>query len=153
MMAVSVSLISSNRVFSRSRSAVAWLFEGASRPSGDTSPSSCRSRQQLGQPNQIEGRAREDEEPIDLGQPAQLDLANPGNGLQPPEGRFDARSRVLTDRIALVTGGAAVNRTAAWPRQVLRDVWGGVQLPHQVDKVECVIRLVGAQGAPAPRGA
>ena len=48
----------------------------------DTSPSSCAHGQQLGQPNQIEGRTREYEQPVDVGQAAQLHLANPGDGLQ-----------------------------------------------------------------------
>src|SRR5581483_8024724 len=140
-MSVSASVMSSNRVFSGSLLSVARLCEGAERPSGDTWPSSCRSRQQLGPSNQIVGRAREDEEPIDLRQPAQLELAHPGDRLQPPEGRLDAGARVLTHRIALMAGGAAVDAAAPPSRQVLGDRWRGVQLPHQTHEVERVVRL------------
>ena len=133
-MAISVSFLSSNRVFSRSRKAVAQLCEGAvQRPSGDTSPCSD-TRQQLGQPQEIERGAREHEEPVDLRQAAQLHLPHPGDRLQPAEGRLDARPRVLTLRVARMPGRAAVNRTAAAPREVLRDVRRGVELAHQVDE-------------------
>ena len=40
----------------------------------DTSPRSNRLRQQLRQPNQIEGSAREDEQPVHLGQPLSFTL-------------------------------------------------------------------------------
>ena len=41
-----------------------------------------------------------------LGKPAQLDLAHPGDRLQPPERRFDPRPRMLTLRVAVMTRGA-----------------------------------------------
>ena len=88
-------------------------------------PSSCRSRQQLGQADQVERRAGEDEEPVDVREAAQFDFAHPGDGLQPPERRFDARPRVLTLRVARVPGRAPIDRAAAAPREVLRHVRRG----------------------------
>src|SRR4051794_24176787 len=78
----------------------------------DTSSRSWRTRQHLRQSDQIEGGNREHEEPVDLRQAAQLDLTHPGDGLQPPERRFDPRPRMLTLRVAVMTGGADIEGTA-----------------------------------------
>jgi hypothetical protein len=91
-------------------------------PSGETSLSSCRSRQELGQAHQIERRTREHGEPIDIGEAPQLEFANPRHRLQPTERRLHARARVLAHRLPVVPHGAAVNRTAARPREALSDV-------------------------------
>src|ERR1700686_170853 len=65
---------------------------------GDTSPVSGRLRQQFGQPDQIEGRAREYEQPVQLLEAAEFDLPHPGDRLQPTKRGFDAGSRMLTHR-------------------------------------------------------
>ena len=105
------------------------------------SASSGGARQQLGQPDQIERGTREHEEPVDLGQPPQLDLPHPGDGLQPAKGRFDARPRMLTLRVAVMTRRARVDGAAATPRHVLSDVRRGVQLAHQPDEIAHIVRL------------
>src|ERR1700686_3682212 len=79
---------------------------------GDTSPVSCRTRQQLRQPDQIESRAGEDEQPVNLLETAKLDLPHPGNRLQPAKRGFDARASVLTHRVARMPGRARINRAA-----------------------------------------
>src|ERR1700720_3142082 len=89
----------------------------------DTSPVSCRSRQQLGQPDQIECRTREYEQPVHLLESAEFDLSHPGNGLQPAKGGFDPGSRMLTHRVARMPGRAFINRAATGSRQILRNVW------------------------------
>ena len=88
----------------------------------DTSPVSCRSRQQLGQPDQIESRTREHEEPIHLLEAAEFDFPHPGDRLQPAKRRFDARSRMLTHRVARMPGRAAVDRAASGPIEILGDM-------------------------------
>src|SRR5688500_17906176 len=94
------------RVMTRSEERAGRLRAAGRRPNGETSPSSGGPGQQFLQPDQIDGGAREDEEPVDLWQPAQFHLAHPGYGLQPPERRFDPRSRMLTLRVAVMTRGA-----------------------------------------------
>src|ERR1700736_451005 len=75
----------------------------------DTSPVSCRFRQQLGQPDQIEGRTREHEEPIHLLESAEFDLSHPGDRLQPTKCGFDAGSRMLTHRVTWMPRRARIN--------------------------------------------
>src|SRR5215208_4075259 len=119
----------------------------------DTSSRSWRTRQQLRQSDQIEGGTREHEEPVDLGQAAQLDLTHPGDGLQPSERRFDPWPRMLTLRVAVMTGGAGIEGTAPRSGEVLRDVGCRPELAHQGHKIGRVVALVGADGAAALRGA
>src|SRR5437016_10072372 len=104
---------------------------------------SYRPRQQFGQPNQVERGTGEDEQPIDVGQPAQLHLADPGDRLQPPERRFDPRTRVLALAVPLVSRGAGIDRTAAAPRWMLRDVWRDAQVARKADEIVDVITFVG----------
>src|SRR5947207_1394999 len=82
-----------------------------------------------------------------LRQEAQLDLAHPGDRLQPPEGRFDPQSRMLALRIALVTRGASVNGAVARAGHILCGVRRSVQLAQQPDEIAHVIGLVGPDRA------
>ena len=125
---------------------------GTERSRADTSPSSRRLCQQLRQANAVERGACEDEEPIDVGQTTQFDFADPRDGFQPAERRFDPRPRMLTHRIAHVSCRPAVDRATARTREILRYVRGGPQLAREVDEFAHVIRLVGANGAAAARG-
>ena len=109
----------------------------------DTERSSRGPREELGQADQIERGTREHQEPVDVRQPAELDLAHPGDGLQPPERGFDARPRMLTLRIPDVTGRAAVKGAAAGPLDGLGDLGRRVQLADEPDKIPDVIGLVG----------
>ena len=54
---------------------------------------------QLRQPHEIERRARKHEQPIDLRQPAQLHLPDPGDRLQPAERWLDTGSSAPVDGI------------------------------------------------------
>src|ERR1700730_13994983 len=116
----------------------------------DTSPVSCRSRQQLGQPDQIESRTREHEEPIHLLEAAEFDLSHPGDRLQPTKGGLDARARVLTHRIALMPGRAFIDRAATGSREILGDVRGGAQLARHVDELPHVIAFVAPDSSATP---
>jgi hypothetical protein len=108
-------------------------------------------RPQLGQPQEIEGRAGEDEEPCDLRQAAEFDLAKPGDGLQPAKGRFDARSAGLADGIPGVSRGAGVNRAATPALHVLRHVGRNPQLATDVHEGVRIVILVRAD-RPSGRG-
>src|SRR3954466_9745954 len=76
----------------------------------DMSPSSCGPREQFGQPDQIEGGAREHHEPVDLREPPEFDLADPADGVQPAERGFDAWSSMLTLGVTPVPGRAGIDR-------------------------------------------
>src|SRR2546427_13304745 len=93
MLVITSELVSDGRRRQRSPSVRSVPATPARR---DMSASSLRgSRQQLRQANQVERRAREDEAPVHVREAAQLDFADPGDGLQPPKRGFDARPRVL----------------------------------------------------------
>src|SRR6478752_10670635 len=81
-----------------------------------------RLRHQLRQPPQVEGRAREDEETVDLVEPAELHLAQPRQRFQPPEDAFDPGPTGLTGGVARVARGAAVDGAAAATLPVLAHV-------------------------------
>src|SRR5687767_15744838 len=123
---------SANPIASVSRIAVSSRFAARRSVGKETSPASCRIRKQLGESDQVEGGACEYEEPVDLGQAAQLDLPHPRDRFQPPEGWFDTRAGVLTLRVASMSSGAPIDRAPARPREILRHVRGGLQLAHQV---------------------
>src|SRR6516164_3036702 len=94
----------------------------------DTSTFSCGRRKQLGQSDQVVGGAREDHQPLDVRETAEFHLAQPADRFQPAERRLDAGSGVLTHRVARVPRHAAVDRTAAWPIQILRNMGRAAQL-------------------------
>ena len=112
---------------------------------------SRRPRQQLGQPNQIERGAREDQQPIHVRQPTQFHLADPGDRLQPPERGLNPWSRVLALGVPVVPCGPRIDRTAAAPRRILRDVRRETEVTRKTDKVVDVIPFVGPDGATTPR--
>ena len=122
-------------------------------PSGDTSPASRRSRQQFRQPNQIERRTREYEQPVHLREAAQFHLAHPRDRFQRAERRFDARSGMLTHRVARMPRRATVNRAPAGPLEILCDVWGAPQFAHDVNEFADVVGLIRADRPSSPRRA
>src|SRR4051812_32958631 len=63
---------------------------------------SCGRRAQRDDPFNVERGAGEDEERVHGREAAQLDLAQPGNRLEPPKHAFDTGPRLLTHRVALV---------------------------------------------------
>ena len=78
--------------------------------------------------------------PIDLGQAAVPQLAQPGRHLGPTEGLFDAFANALRDGVAEVAGGAAVNcRTA--PALILRAIRGDRLLAQLHDEISPVVPL------------
>ena len=96
----------------------------------------------------VEGRAREDEEPFDVGQPAEFDLAEARDGFDPAEDPFDPRATGLTLLVAIVPRGARVESTPAGALHVLTDVGRDAERPGPGDKLAGVLVLVGPQGAP-----
>jgi len=61
------------------------------------------------QPQQVVGCAAEDEDPVHLGQPAHLHLAERADLLHPAEGLFDQPAAAQADRVAGVPGGSSVH--------------------------------------------
>src|SRR5205809_5573392 len=102
-----------------------------------------RLRSQFRQSQDVERSAREHEQPVHVGQSPQFHLAHPGDGFQPPEGRFNSRSRVLTLRVAVVSCRAGIDRTTTASRWVLRDVRRDAQVAGEADEIVDVISLVG----------
>ena len=64
----------------------------------------------------VEGRAREDEEPFDVGQPAELNLTEARDGFDPAEDAFDPGATGLTLGVAVATACT----TSTWPRYASR---------------------------------
>ena len=87
-------------------------------------PPSCRLGQQLGQPHHVERRARKHEQPVDLCQSAQLDLADPPDRFQPPKCGFDPRPRVQAGTWALLAlaGGLMLLSLPLFPNEL--QAWG-----------------------------
>src|SRR4030095_14562037 len=126
-----------------------WRWDAARE---DTSASLRPLRQQLRQSDQIERGAREDEQPVDLRQAPEFHFADPGDRLQPAECRFDARTDMLTLRVARMARRARVARTAARSAQMRGR---GARSSHpavQVNNLPHVIRLIGPHRATATRG-
>lgn len=107
----------------------------------ETEAASCRPRPQLGPSNQVEGGTGEDEQPIDVGQSAQLHLPDPGDRFQPSERGFDPRARVLALGVPRVPRGARIDRTAARACHVLRHVGREAQVARKADEIFDVISL------------
>src|SRR5215510_8028275 len=84
---------------------------------------SWRSPGQIPNPDQVVHGQRKGEHPADAPHPAMAGLTKQTDGLRPAEDLFHSLALLLTDGIARMTGGAAVNGTAS-VRGVLRDVGG-----------------------------
>src|SRR5580658_1513101 len=89
---------------------------------------------QIPDSDQVVHRDREREHPRDSLMPTMTQLPESADGLQPPEDLFNAFPFLLTEGVAGVVGGAAVNRAAAI-RVVLRHVRCHLQLTQLGDEV------------------
>ena len=88
-------------------------------------------------------RATEDEQPVDLFQPSQLDLSQRASLFQPPKALFHQPAATQTDRVARLSRGPAVQIAAA-VLVVHRYMRGYVQFSQGAHKIFAVITLVGA---------
>ena len=74
---------------------------------------------QVSHAHQIVGGAGEGKDPVHFAHPAMANLPHERYGLQPAEAFFDPLPLLLADGVTRVPCGAAINRAAAAPLQVL----------------------------------
>src|SRR5262249_4529263 len=110
------------------------------RPGLPSAPS-WRRPGQIPNPDQVVHGQRKGEHPADAPHPAMACLTKQTDGLRPPEDLFHPLALLLTDGIARMTGGAAVNGTASI-RGVLRDVGGDLPVPDHRDEACRVVTLI-----------
>src|SRR6266545_4693552 len=67
---------------------------------------------EIAPPHQVVGRRAEAKQPVDEASAPMPQFAEEGDGLQPAEGLLDQLSLALTQRVARMTRGAAVDGTA-----------------------------------------
>ena len=101
-------------------------------------------RYQLSHSDQVVSRRREDEDPIHALSPAVAQLAQQTYRLQPAEDLFDPFTLPLTDLIALVSCGAAIDGRLA-VSVVLGHVRRHLQLAQVLHEVLGVVVLVAAR--------
>lgn len=90
---------------------------------GHTSAFASRGRcQQISHAHQMVGRGGPSEHPADSLQTSKVRLAHQGHGLEPPEDFFHSLAFRLTRRVARMPSGASIDRTAARPFRILRDM-------------------------------
>ena len=123
-----------------SRSVSQWSLP---RHAGEVSEHSRRSCQQRAQPDQVVGRGGEGHDPIDERVAAMSQLAQPTDGLQPAEDLLDEFPSPLTDGVARVPRGPAVDGAAF---HLLRDVRRETQRPDGRDETRDVEALVAPDG-------
>ena len=92
----------------------------------------CGNLHEVMDPYQVKHRCREGEEPAHPPHAAELDLTEQPHGLQPAEDLFDPFALLLTDGVARVPRGPAINGTRP-SRRVLGDMRG-----HLADLVDPV---------------
>src|SRR5437660_10152356 len=97
---------------------------------------------QVSHSHQIVGGTGEGEDPIYFADSAMPQLAQPCDRLQPAKAFFDPLPLSLADGITRMPRGAAINRAAAAPSQVLRHVRRYSQIPALGYKPEGVKPLV-----------
>src|SRR5438094_7497453 len=94
---------------------------------------------QVSHAHQIVGGAGEGKYPVHFVHPAMPNLSHQRDRLQPAEAFFDPFPLLLTDGVARVPSGAAINRAAPASFQVLRYVRRHAQIPallHKPARVE-----------------
>ena len=122
---------------------------------GHTSAFASRGRtQEISHVHQIIGRGGPSEHPADSLQTSKVRLAHQGHGLEPREDFFHSLPFRVTRRVARMPSGASIDRTAARPFRVLRDMGRDLQRPQRCHLRVRVIILVASQSeSPALRRA
>src|SRR5207248_10639170 len=105
---------------------------------------SCRHRDQLRRPHKIVRGSNEAKDPVDLGQAAQLGLAQPPNGLHPTERLLDPLADPLAHDVAGMTRGPFVDCRAS-AAGVLRDMRAHLDRAQFLDEVRSIVALVAAK--------
>src|SRR5271156_3983483 len=100
---------------------------------------------QIAHPDQVVGCGGKGEGPTDSGDSTMTSLAQSGDGLEPAEDLFHSLAPPLTERVAGMASGAAVDRAV----ELLRDVRGDVVGPQCAHQFLLIVTLVGAQRDPA----
>src|SRR5271170_4688501 len=100
---------------------------------------------QIAHPDQVVGCGGKGEGPTDPGDSTMTSLAQSGDGLEPAEDLFHSLAPPLTERVAGMASGAAVDRAV----DLLRDVRGDVVGPQCAHQFLLIVTLVGAQRDPA----
>ena len=95
---------------------------------------SCGHRHERDQSTDIEGRAREAEEPVHLRESTQFHLPHPGDRFQPAKRGLDPRPGVQAFRVAVMARRPCVDGTAATAIHVLRHMRCDVERPQDVDQ-------------------
>src|SRR5204862_1609218 len=108
---------------------------------GCATPRSRRPRQQCAQADQVISRRREGHDPIDELTAAVPQLAQPADGLHPPEDLLYQLPLLLADRVAGMTQGPIIEGAAL---DLLRDVGRDAQGAHARDEAGDVEPLVPA---------
>ena len=84
---------------------------------------SGRLRDEIAPPDQVVRRGAEGKHPIDETAAPVAEFPKQRHGLQPPKGLLDQLAFALTERVAGMTGGAAINRAPA-ARAMYCAMWG-----------------------------
>src|SRR5258707_15590410 len=124
---------------------------GSVGPGGAIAAASCHRHPEIAQPDQVVERRREDEQPAHSGDAAVARLAKQGDRLQPAKDFLDPFAPPLTEPVAGMPRGPAIDGTAP-PARVLRDVGGeaaGSHLRHQGARIVAAIGPQGGAGGHA----
>src|SRR5260370_11024670 len=92
---------------------------------------SCWCERQVAHSDQVIGRQCKAEHPADSRNPAMASLTQPAHGLEPAKDLFDPFALALTNRVALMPGGALVDDTG-WLAREMRRYSMVAQLLNQV---------------------
>src|SRR5882762_92876 len=124
---------------------------GSVGPGGAIAAASCHRDPEIAQPDQVVERRREDEQPAHSGDAAVARLAKQGDRLQPAKDFLDPFAPPLTEPVAGMPRGPAIDGTAP-PARVLRDVGGeaaGSHLRHEGARIGAAIGPQGGAGGHA----
>src|SRR5262249_1339366 len=102
----------------------------------------CR-KYQIPHSHEVVSRSGEREHPCDSFQSAMTSLTQDANGLDPAKHFFDSFPLPLTHLIALMPRGATINRTAALPLGVLRNLGSLIPAPPLLPELFGALPLIG----------